>query len=477
MTEALRVLLQTTDLLVLVYFAVLNSVYAALVIIGSAELAAHVRRERFSGLEEIYRSPLTRPVSVLIPAHNESAGIIESVRAMLSLRYPEHEVVVVDDGSTDDTFERLREEYDLVEIPMMVPDDVPTRKRINSTHVPRLRQDRLVVVRKDNGGKTDALNVGLNVASYPLVCMVDADGILDPRALLWAAKPFADDPLRVVATGGVVRLANGCTVIAGRVVDVRMPRRWLARIQVVEYLRSFLFGRTGWSRIGGLIVISGAFGVFRRDLVVNSGGLRYDTVGEDAELVVRLHHKLLREHADYRIEFVGEPIAWTEAPETFNVLGRQRKRWHRGLAEIMSIHRKMIGNPRYRQVGMMSMPFYLLFELLAPIVELAGLILIPAGILLGAVNVDFAWQFLLLAYAYATLVTVSSMLIEEIIYHRFNRTSDVVVAAIAALLENIGYRQFTAWARLRGLWAAIRQHPATWGEMTRRGFTEAESHR
>lgn len=470
MTELLHGFFSFTDDFVLLYFVVLNTGYLALVVLGSASLAHHRRRVRFAGLDEMYRSPLTRPVSVLIPAYNESAGIVDSVHAMLALRYPQFEVVVIDDGSTDDTFARLRAEFDLVEFPRAVPDDVPTRGAVRSVHVPRTRRDPLVVVRKDNGGKTDSLNVGLNLARHPLVCMVDGDCVLDPQALLWAAKPFADDPLRVVATGGVIRVANGCSVVAGRVADVRMPVRWLPRIQVVEYLRAFLLGRTGWSRIGGLLVISGAFGVFRRDVVVKVGGLAHDCIGEDAELVLRLHHRLRDERADYRIEFVAEPVAWSEAPETARVLARQRRRWQRGLAEALSRHKPMIGNPRYRQVGMVALPFYVLFELLSPVVELAGLVLIPAGIAFGAVDLDFVWRFLLFAYAYATLVTIAALLAEELVFHRFNRMRDVLAGMAAAVLENIGYRQFTAWARLQGMVEMLRKRPATWGEMVRTGF-------
>ena len=218
----------------------------------------------------------------------------------------------------------------------MIPDSVPTRSEVLSVHVPRLRPDPLVVVRKTNGGKTDSLNVGINLAKHPLVCMVDADSVLDPQALLSVAKPFADDPLRTVAAGGVVRVANGCTVVAGRIVDIRMPRGWLPRIQVVEYLRAFLLGRTGWSRIGGLLVISGAFGVFRRDILIDIDGLDHDTIGEDAELVVRLHRHMRTLKRDYRIVFVAEPVSWSETPSTFGVLAKQRRRWHRGITEILT---------------------------------------------------------------------------------------------------------------------------------------------
>jgi cellulose synthase/poly-beta-1,6-N-acetylglucosamine synthase-like glycosyltransferase len=470
--EWVRTFLRVSGYVMLTYFFLINTGYLVLIGLAVLEFVRHLRRLPFAGHEEIYRSPLTQPASLLVPAYNEATGIVSAVQAMLALRYPVFEVVVIDDGSTDDTFERLRAEFDLVEVPRVIPADVPTRGTVRSVHVPRVRPDPLVVVRKDNGGKTDSLNVGINLARHPLVCMVDADSILDPQALLSVAKPFIDDPLRVVASGGVIRVANGCLVLAGRVAAVRMPATWLPRIQVVEYLRAFLLGRTGWSRLGGLLIISGAFGLFRRDVVVEVGGLDHNSIGEDAELVVRLHRHLREQRRDYRIVFVAEPVSWSEAPSTLKVLARQRSRWHRGIAEILGKHRRMIGNPRYGRIGLVSMPYYVVFELLAPLVELAGLVLVPAGLLVGAVDVGFALQFVLVAYGYALLINLVALVVEEFSFHRYQRWRDLWSAVVASVLENIGFRQLAAVWRCQGMFAAARGSRPVWGEMTRRGFEE-----
>jgi cellulose synthase/poly-beta-1,6-N-acetylglucosamine synthase-like glycosyltransferase len=475
MTEWVREVLRVTDLVILTYFLVINSSYLVLIALAGAEFVHHLRRVPFAGHEETYRSPLTEPVSVLVPAYNESAGIVQSVQAMLALRYPVFEVIVIDDGSSDDTFARLEAEFGLVEVPRVVPDATPTRGRIVSVHVPRDRPDPLVVVRKENGGKTDALNTGINVAQHPLVCMVDADSILDPQALLSVAKPFSDDPVRTVASGGVIRVANGCTAVAGRIVDVRMPRTWLPRVQVVEYLRAFLLGRTGWSRLGGLLIISGAFGIFRRELLVEVGGLAHDCIGEDAELVVRLHRHLRRQRREYRIVFVAEPVSWSEAPSTLKVLGKQRRRWHRGITEILSKHRGMICNPRYGRIGLVAMPYYVLFELLAPVVELAGVILVPLGLYVGAVQPGFAVVFIAVAYGYALLLNLIALTVEEYSFHRYHRWSDLFAAVAASVLENVGYRQLTALWRTMGMWAAIRGGKHVWGDMTRTGFQTVQT--
>lgn len=470
--QVLRTVFETIDVPVLVYFVLINTSYLVLVVLAALEFARHLRRARFAGLDDAASSPLTQPVSLLVPAYNEEAGIAASVRAMLALRYPEHEVLVVDDGSTDATFDRLYAAFDLVPVPREIPDDVPTTGRVLSAHVPRDGRTPLLVVRKENGGKTDALNVGLNVARYPLVAMVDADSILDPEALLVVAKPFADDPLRTVATGGVIRAVNGCRVVAGRVVDVRMPRPWLARIQVVEYLRAFLLGRTGWSRLQSLVLISGAFGLYRRDVVVAVGGLA-ETVGEDFELVMRMHRHLRRRGTPYRVVFVAEPVSWTEVPETPAVLGRQRRRWHRGLWEVLWMHRGMLLNPRYGRVGLVAVPYLWAFELLAPVIELSGVVLLVLGLLLEVVDLGWAALFLLLAYGYAMLVTVAALCVEEFSFHRYSRWRDLAVAVLAAVLENVGYRQMTAWWRVQGLWSGLAGRRREWGTMTRTGFGDA----
>lgn len=455
---------------ILAYFLLVNSSYLLLIALASLEFSRHLRRAPFAGYDEITASPLTLPVSLLVPAYNEEAGIVPAVQAMLALRYPQVEVVVVDDGSTDGTLAALTRAFGLVPVPRVLATDVPTRGSVRAVHVPADGRTPLVVVSKDNGGKTDALNMGINAARYPLVAMVDADSLLDPDALLTVSKPFADDPLHVVATGGVIRAANGCDVVAGRVVDVRMPGRWLARIQVVEYLRAFMLGRAGWSRIGSLVLISGAFGLFRRDVVVAVGGMAHDCIGEDFDLVMRIHRHMRDQRRPYRVVFVTEPVSWTEVPEGHRTLASQRRRWHRGLAEVLWKNRGMIGNPRYGRIGLVALPYYVVFELLAPVVELVGLALLPLGLAFGFVDGRYAVSFLVVAYAYGMLVSIAALAVEEFSFHRYGGWCDLALALAAALVENVGYRQLTAWWRVQGLWSALRCRHRVWGTMTRHGF-------
>jgi cellulose synthase/poly-beta-1,6-N-acetylglucosamine synthase-like glycosyltransferase len=464
-------LYDVTSVPILVYFVVINLSFLLLIITAGFQFRRYLRMRDAS--VDTLGGELALGVSVVMPAHNEEVGIVTSTTAMLSLRYPRHEVVVVDDGSTDNTFGVLREAFDLVQIPREVPMDLPVRAEILGVYVPRDGHTRLVVVRKANSGRSEAINAGVNVAVEPLIAFIDADSILEPDALLRVSKPFTDDPTRMVATGGTIRAVNGSRVVSGRLVRLAMPTQWVARIQVVEYLRAFLVGRTGWSRLGMLILISGAFGMFRRDVVVDAGGLDPDSIGEDFELVLRIHRRMMDEGRDYAVEFVPEPVCWTEVPSTLSVLARQRRRWHRGLWETLWAYRGMLFNRRYGRIGFLALPYYWVFELFAPLLEGFGIVVVVLGLALGIVNVPYALLFLVLAYGLAILVTLAAMSVEEWAFHRYNRWRDLLTTLAAAVLENIGYRQLTVWWRLGGWWASLRKKEQVWGVMTRAGFDEA----
>ena len=458
---------------VLIYFLVINTSLLVLMCLAGWEFQRHHRRKSYAGTEQAVASQLGQGVTVVVPCYNEEVVIVTAVQALLALRFSCHEVVVVDDGSTDTTFEQLRGAFDLVPLSREVPPDLATRGALIDVHVPRDGRTRLVLVRKENSGRSDTINVGINAATESLVVFIDADSILEPDALISVTKPFADDPTRVVATGGVIRAVNGCKIVNGRMVEVRLAKPWLVRIQVVEYLRAFMLGRSGWSRFGALILISGAFGMFRRDVLVEVGGLDPDSIGEDFELVMRIHRYMIDNGRDYRVKFVAEPVSWTEVPVTVKVLRSQRRRWHRGLWETLWKYRGMLLNPRYGRVGLVAIPYYWTFELIAPFLELAGFVLVALGFVLGVVNTPYALMFLAVAYGYATLVTLVAMAIEELSFHRYPRWRDLGAILMASVLENLGYRQATAWWRLEGWWASLRGKKPVWGTMTRQGFDDS----
>lgn len=412
------------------------------------------------------------PIALLVPAYNEELSIVESVRSLLSLQYPAFEVVVVNDGSKDGTLKSLIEAYDLQPAERDYELTAPCAAIRGIYTAPR--QPRLVVVDKENGGKADALNAAINLSRAPILCSMDADSLLEPDALLRVARPFVEDPERVIAVGGTVRIANGCEIRFGRVSRIGVPRNFLALLQTIEYLRAFLMARLAWSELGALLIISGAFGLFRRDVVLAVGGYTLGTVGEDMELVVKLHKYCRREKKPYRVVFLPEPVCWTECPEDLGVLGRQRARWHRGALETFERHRGMLFNPTYGRVGALGFGYILLVDVLGPFVELAGYLLIPSFWLLGILHTDYLYAFLAISFGFGVVLSVGALALEETELRRFPDVKSLATLMAAGIVENFGYRQINNFWRVRGTWQFLtKQH--SWGAMTRKGFTRAPS--
>ncbi|HVH08667.1 MAG TPA: glycosyltransferase [Gemmatimonadales bacterium] len=462
----MNALVHANDTAILVYFVLLNSFYALLLVLSIPEIWEQTRLAEDEDFQRLMHSGALPPITILVPAHNESATIEASVTAILTLEYRNFEVIVVNDGSKDDTLERLRHAFDLYEVPRTYPEALPTRP-LRAVYRSRTRT-RLLVIDKENGGKADSLNAAINASRFPLVIAVDADTLIEPDALLRLTRPFLLTQ-GIAAVGGTVRVANGCTVKDGRVTDARVPRRFLPGVQVVEYLRAFLFGRLGWNRLGGSLVISGAFGLFRKEYLHAIGGYRTTSVVEDLDLVVRLHRHLRRQRIAYRIPFIPDPVAWTEVPESGRILSRQRERWHRGLLAAMWLYRGMLLNPRYGRVGLIAMPFFTFGETLAPFVEVVGYGVTVIGLSLGAIDLGFALLFVLVAWGYSMLLSLWAVALEEVSFRRYRRLGDLGRLLFYATLENFGYRQRTVWWRVRAL-AGLWKRGHAWGEMVRKGF-------
>lgn len=459
-----KYLLFGMEWLIFGYFIVLYFVYASLNVFAVIQIRRYLQIARTADGDNVFSS-LDLPISVIVPAYNESASIITSIRAMLQLEYPHYEVIVVNDGSTDDTLEKIQREFGMQRFPEAYRDRIhceQVRGVYRSPLYPTLR-----VVDKVNGGsKADAMNAGINAARYPLFCAVDADSILQPDSLRRAVRPFLEDP-DTVASGGTVRIANGCSVRGGFLEGVALPRNILALIQVVEYLRAFLYGRMGWTQLNAVLIISGAFGVFAKEVVVQAGGYRSDALGEDMELVVRIHKLMRAAGRRYRITFVPDPICWTDAPEDLQTLRKQRIRWHHGLAQCLSIHRGLMFDRKGGAVSWLAMPFYLVFELLAPVVEMFGYIVLTAAALFGWIPWQTTAMFFCLAIGLGLLLSTSALVLEELSFHVYPRLSDLLLLFVAALIENLGYRQLTVLWRLRGLANWMRGRVPEWGVMKR----------
>ena len=459
-------LIHTSDVIILAYFLALNTFYAILLVLAIPEIWKQTRLAEDEDFQRLMQSDALPPITILVPAYNEAATIDASITAILTLEYRTFEVVVVNDGSKDETMERLRQAFDLYEVPRTYAETIPTQ-RLRGLYRSRTRT-RLMVLDKENGGKADSLNAAINASRFPLVIAVDADTLIEPDALLRLTRPFLLGA-RIAAVGGTIRVANGCVVKDGRVTDAKVPSRFLPGIQVVEYLRAFLFGRLGWNRLGGSLVISGAFGLFRKDYLHAIGGYRVTSIVEDLDLVVRLHQYLQRRKIPYEISFIPDPVAWTEVPDSGRILGRQRERWHRGLIAAMWQYKGMLLNPRYGRVGLIAMPFFTFGEMLAPLVEVLGYVITVIGLAYGALNTSFALLFLLVAWGYGMLLSIWAVVLEETSFRRYGRAGDLVRLLLYATLETFGYRQRTVWWRLKAffnVWKRVQ----VWGDMVRKGF-------
>lgn len=449
-------LIDSLSLLFFSYFVLLNSGYLGLNLLALFALRRRNHEILLDQLPQVF-SGHELPISVLVPAYNEEATISGSIRSLLQLSYPEFEVIVINDGSKDGTLDALVREFGLEPFPEAYYAQIRTAE-VRSVWRSQ-RHPQLKVIDKANGGKADALNAGINAARYPLFCGIDADSVLERDSLQRVVGPFLRDS-RVVATGGTVRVANGCTIEGGYLTRVGLPDSLLALFQVVEYLRAFLFGRLGWSAISGMLIISGAFGLFRKETVISVGGYRPNTIGEDMELVVRIHRELRARREAYRIKFLPDPVCWTESPEDLATLRNQRIRWQRGLSESLAANWRLMFLPNGGVPGWVAFPFMALFEWLGPLLELSGYVFMLVAFLTGSIS----WN----AFAAFTFVAFG-LLLEEMSFHMYPGKGQLAKLLAVAVIENFGYRQINSWWRLVGLYRWVFNTKSGWGAMKRSG--------
>jgi cellulose synthase/poly-beta-1,6-N-acetylglucosamine synthase-like glycosyltransferase len=453
----------TVQVLFVLYFLIFYGSYLVLAVSAYVTLRRDRLTHRMATLPT-FDSGLEMAISMLVPAHNEEQTIASSVRSTLQLGYPNFEVIVINDGSKDGTMQVLHEEFALDPFPEAYRAALPCaeiRGIYRSRRFPNLR-----VIDKANGGKADALNAGINAARHPLFCALDADSLLETDSLRRVVRPFLEDPSTIVS-GGMVRLANGCRMSDGVIEAIDMPKSRVAQLQIVEYLRAFLLGRVGWQPVNALLIISGAFGVFRCQSVVEVGGYSVGTIGEDMELIVRLHLHHRDNAKPYRIAFLADPVCWTEAPESLKVLRSQRIRWQRGLLESLWPNRRLMFHRRGGAVGWLAFPAMVMFEALGPALELLGY----AGLLLGMLLGGIAWQSAALLWALSVvlgwLVTACALWLDELTFHTYPKVRHLFPLMTAMLLENLGYRHLTLYWRVLGLVKWVRGKPSEWGTMTR----------
>ncbi len=464
--EAVVLVALTMGWVVFVNGVLLNVLYVVQLVV--AYFALRGRRAARTTASAWWRySEQTVPISLLAPAYNEQETIVESVRSMLALNYPYFEVVVINDGSKDETLARLTEAFALVPIKRAYRQQLPhapIKAVLGSPRFPKL-----VVVNKTNGGKADALNAGVDVSASPLVCAMDADSLLESDSLLRAVQPFIENYDKVVACGGSIRVVNGSEIARGRVTRVGLPRDLLSLFQVVEYLRAFLIGRLAWSQMGAMMLISGAFGIFKRQSLVDVGGYSLNTVGEDMEVIVKMHRHLAENGKADEMRFVPEPVCWTEAPRTLSGLAGQRRRWQRGSLETFFRHRSIMGRSRYGLAGTVGYFHILITDVLGPPLEAIGYLLMPFLYAIGLLDFEFFMAYIALTFVFGIFISVGSLVLEELELRRYPKAYYLLVLMLAAIVENFGYRQLNTIWRIQGWWQFVRGR-VEWESAARRGF-------
>ncbi|MGL5256965.1 MAG: glycosyltransferase family 2 protein [Proteocatella sp.] len=448
-----------------IYFIVVNLFYMLMILISWGSLDRFVKNIRS---DITPAGEYTKPISVIVPCYNEEETILDNLKSLLDLDYPNFEIVIVNDGSKDNTLKKIISAYNLRNIDMEVNIQIPCSEILgvySSFEHPDLK-----VVDKINGGKADALNAGINASRFPLFCAIDADCIIEKDALFRIVRPYLKYE-ETVAVGGMVRIANGCTIKNGVLVKSEIPNKLIEKFQIIEYFRAFLSSRIGWQSLNALLIISGAFGLFKKSAVVEVGGY-IKTIGEDMELTARIHEKFREKKIPYRIDFTSDAVCWTQAPNHLKDLKTQRVRWHRGLADSLFRHKKMFLNPRYGFVGMLSMPYFVMVELFGPIFEMIGYLLLIFSIVAGVSNINIIYTFIL-AYLFGILFSFSAIFLEEISYSRYKKPSEISSLFTIALFEQFGYRQLTVFWRFAAFFN-YRKNKHSWGSIKRSSLSKED---
>lgn len=404
------------------------------------------------------------PISLLIPAYNEQENIVSNIKSLMKIDYPKFEIVVVNDGSTDKTHDLIIEAFQLYRVESAVKTSIPT-KEIRGIYC-NIDYPNLIYVDKENGGKSDALNAGINVSSYPLFACLDADSRIEPDALLKLSTEFLKNTDTVVA-GGLVRIANGFKIKDGISGEFSMPSKMVERFQIVEYYRSFLSGRVSWGATNSMLIVSGAFGVFKKQAVIEAGGYKTNTIGEDMEIVVRIHKNMKAKKRKYKIIFCEDAVCWTQGPLSLNDIRSQRRRWQIGLFDTLLSHKSMLLNPRYGTVGLLAIPYHWIFELFGAVVEVLGYFIIPFSLVMGELNMFFFIIYFLLAVLLGVILSIGSLILEQYTRKSIVSAKQCLSLSLYAILENFGYRQIISLFRVEGM-LKYRKLRKTWGKIKRK---------
>lgn len=463
------------EVLILIYSVAIFAIYLTLSIISGKELLRFFHTEKIINYDAILSSPFAPTISIIAPAYNESLTIVENIRALLSLYYPNFEIIIVNDGSKDDSLVKIIEAYDLEKVPYVVEYRIDCKEILDIYKSKKKAFNNLTIINKVNGGKADALNAGINIAKSQYFTAIDVDSIIDPYALQKLVLPFlTSSDVRVIATGGVIRIANSCKIKDGQLIEINVPDKFLPRCQVIEYNRAFLLGRLAWSRLDGLLLISGALGLFDKEVAIGCGGYYPKTVGEDMEIIVRMRKYMARKNVKYKVVYVPEPLCWTEAPSSLKILGNQRNRWTRGTIDTILLHKDVFFNPKFGIMGMLSHPYWVFFEWLAPIIEVFGILYFITIAIMGHPNWSFFGIAIFFVYLFSVLFSTYAILFDHLIFHRYTKKSMIFKLLVTSWIEPFFYHPMVTWWAIRGNWDYFVRKKKAWGKMTRVGFSGGE---
>jgi len=456
------------NLFIIVYVATIGFINVMQMFTAMVYAVMYIKKVKFSDIRLYKESYNMVPISILIPAYNEEKTVIHTIKSLLAIEYSTYEVIVVNDGSKDNTLKHVIRAFGLRKITFPMKAQIKTNPirgiYFNPDH------PNLLLVDKENGGKADALNAGINVSRYPYFVSLDADSVLDADALVRIALSFMEYKY-TIAVGGIIRVANGSEVKNGKVVKLALPRSRLAMFQIVEYMRAFLVGRVGWSVMNTVLIVSGAFGAFQKETVIQVGGYTTDTVGEDMDIIVKLHKYMREKKYKYKITFLPDPICWTQVPEGLRDLYTQRRRWHVGLIDTMKRNKIMMLNPRYGVSGLLAMPYFYLFEMIAPVVEALGIVFVPLSYFLGILSVQFFILFFIATTIFGVILSIGALTIEEFTFNKYVKLKEFLRLCLYGVIENFSYRQMTVVFRLIAI-VRFKKYKNSWEKIKRKGFDE-----
>jgi cellulose synthase/poly-beta-1,6-N-acetylglucosamine synthase-like glycosyltransferase len=448
------------------------TIYLILGILSYLAIKNYYNSKYYLHKDVLIKSNHTLGVSIIAPAYNEACTIVYNVKSLLLQDYPKFEIIIINDGSTDNTLQKLIDEFNLIKVDFFYQEKIKTRpvkahyKSTNPIYA------KLLIIDKENGkSKADASNAGINSARYSLFICTDVDCILRKDTVAMLAKPFVENTRKVIATGAAIRISNSCEFKDGMLYKSHYPDNFFARFQELEYIRSFLFGRMAWSRTNCLLLVSGGLGMFDKATVIEAGGYWHKSLGEDMELITRMRRLMHEKKEDFLIKYIPESLCWTEVPSDSTIFLRQRVRWARGLIQTLYLHRKMFLNPKYGRTGLVTIPHYFVFEFFVPILELLGLIVLTLDIIFFSVNYEFLLIVSLFVYFFYTTLTLISIYLDQLIHRQYSSIKEIRNLIFMVFLEPFLYHPINVFASLKGYWYFLTNKEKTWGTMTRQGFT------